>query len=105
MWYQPELFDLNDPNTFIKPKSQKRTRKAIDYEALFQQLFADHKPVRFRDIEEASGVSHNAVAQVINTLSLRYAIYEVKRGVYKLYGDEEYGDGINKHVKWDDEDY
>lgn len=101
MWYQPELFDWNDPDIFLKPQQAKRTRKPVDYDKLYE-LFV-RGPVRFRDIEEATGVSHNAVAQVITTLSLRYPIYEVKRGVYKLYGDEEYGDGIKRSLLTNDE--
>lgn len=102
MWFQPELFNWEDPDVFlpILPK-RKRTRVPVDYDSLYKLFLAG--PVRFRDIEEASGVSHNAVAQVITTLSLRYPIYEVKRGVYKLYGDEEYGDGIKKHIADEDE--
>lgn len=101
MWYQPELFDWNDPDVFIKPQPPKRTRKNVDYEMLHEMLVRG--PVRFRDIEEATGVSHNAVAQVITTLSLRYPIYEVKRGVYKLYGDEEYGNGIKRSLIEEDD--
>lgn len=94
---QPELFDWNAPDAFLgmKPK-KKKTRKAVDYEALYE-LFKKG-PVHWHDIEVASGVSHSTVAQVITTLSLRYPIYELKRGVYKLYGDEEYGDGIKKSL-------
>lgn len=60
-------------------------------------------PVTFRDIEEATGVSHNGVAQVITTLSLKYPIWSPKRGVYKLYDDDDYNSNgrrgmTGKHV-------
>lgn len=99
MWTQPELFNWNDPDVFIKPKRKKRV---IDYDALYQ-LFLQG-PVRFSDIEQVTGMKHNAIAQVITSLSLRYPIYELKRGVYKLYGDDDYGDGINKSLIKKDED-
>lgn len=85
MWYQQELFDWNSPDCFIKPKKKKRV---IDYEELYRLFLTG--PVTFNQIEQVTGVSHNGVAQVITTLSLRYPIYELQRGVYKLYGDDDY---------------
>lgn len=98
---QPELFDWTSPDCFIKPQKKRKVKKPVDYDALYKLFLAG--PVRFKDIEEASGVSHNAVAQVITTLSLRYPIYEVKRGTYKLLGTEEYGDGIKHSLLSEDE--
>lgn len=98
---QPELFNWNDPDVFIRPQKKRKVKKPVDYDALYKLFLAG--PVRFKDIEEASGVSHNAVAQVITTLSLRYPIYEVKRGTYKLLGIEEYGDGIKHSLLSEDE--
>lgn len=95
MFYQQELFDWDAPDAFL-PLKPKRVRKPVDYEKLYE-LFRKG-PVTFHDIEEAAGVSHNSVAQVITTLSLRYPIYELKRGVYKLYGDDDYGDGIKTRI-------
>ena len=103
MWTQPELFDWNDPECFL-PKvtvKVKRTRKNIDYDSLYNLFLAG--PVRFKDIEQATGVSHNAVALVITTLSLRYPIYELKRGVYKLATDEDYGNGIKRSLVQNEE--
>lgn len=89
--HQLELFSLDDPLIFPREKKKK---KPVDYEKLYQ-LFLTQGKVKFSEIEALSGVSHCGVAQVITTLSLRYPIYEYARGIYKLYGDEEYGDGIN----------
>lgn len=98
MWYQQELFDWNDPDVFIKPKKK---RKNVDYDDLYRMFLQG--PVTFNDIETRTGVSHNGVAQVITTLSLKFPIYEVKRGVYKLYGPDDYGDGINRSkLNYDD---
>lgn len=98
MWYQPELFNWNDPNVFIK---NKKKRKVVDYEKLYEVL--SQGPITFKKIQEVAGVSKNSVAQIITTLSLRYPLYEVKRGVYKLYSDEEYGDGIKRSLLQNDE--
>lgn len=80
VWYQQE-FDFT-------PK-----RKKVDYEAIYNELCKG--PLTFSQIEQMSGVKHNGVSQVITTLSLRYPVYEVSRGIYKLYGEDDYGDGIN----------
>lgn len=87
---QLQLFDPDDPKSYIRKKKKKT---AVDYEKLYELFLRG--PVRFCEIEAASGVSHNSVAQVITTLSLKYPIYEVRRGLYKLYGADDYGDGIN----------
>lgn len=70
-----------------------KKKKKVDYEAIYQAL--KEGPLTFSQIEALSGVSHSGVAQVITTLSLKYPIYEYARGLYKLYGDDDYGDGIN----------
>jgi len=99
MYYQAELFDWTAPDCFLPKPKPKRTRKPVDYEKLYELFKAG--PVTFHQIEEAADVSHNSVAQVITTLSLRYPIYEVKRGVYKLYGDDDYGDGIKTRISYE----
>lgn len=93
MILQPELFDWNDPDVFIKPKKK---RKPVDYDMLYELLLAG--PLTFRQIEEVTGVSHCGVAQVITTLSLRYPIWSPKRGVYKLCEDSDYGNGIKRSL-------
>lgn len=96
MELQPELFDCNDPNIFKWNK-----KKVIDYEKIYQLFLKG--PVTFKQIQEAVNVSYNEVAQVITTLTFKYPIYELKHGVYKLYGDDDYGDGIKKHLNLDDD--
>ena len=81
---------------FIKKK------KKVDYEVIYEAL--KEGPLSFAQIEAMSGVSHSGVAQVITTLSFKYPIYEYKRGMYKLYGDDDYGDGIN-HAALQKEEY
>ena len=53
-------------------------------------------PLTFSQIQALAGVGRAGVSQVITTLSLHYPLYEAARGLYKLYGDDDYGDGINR---------
>lgn len=94
MVQQLELFDWNDPDVFIKPRKKKRVE--VDYDELYKLLLAG--PLTFRQIEEITGVKHCGVAQVITTLSLRYPVWSPKRGVYKLYDEEDYGNGIKRSL-------
>lgn len=84
-WYQQEFI-------FEFPKKKKK----VDYDLLVKEL--RKHPLTFSQIETLSGVTHNCVSQVITTLSLHYPLYEVSRGVYKFYSDEDYGDGINREA-------
>lgn len=88
-WYQQE-FD------FSFEAEKKPRKKKVDYNLIFAEL--QKHPLTFSQIEALSGVSHNGVAQVITTLSLHYPVYEVSRGLYKLYDEDDYGDGINHEV-------
>ena len=92
MWHQPELFNWDDPECFLPVNQGKKVRKKrrpVNYDELYQ-LFLEKKIVTFAEIEQLSGVSHNAVAQVITTLSLKYPITDIKRGVYMLCAREDY---------------
>lgn len=71
---------------FFFPDRKKRVTP--DYEKIYEEL--KKGPLTFREIEELSGVPHNAVAQVITTLTLRYPIWSPKRGVYKLLEYSDY---------------
>lgn len=95
-WYQPE-FDF-----FIEQQGKKRKKK-IDYELIISELRKG--PLSFTQIQQLAGVSHAGVAQVITTISLHYPLYEMDRGLYKLYGDDDYGDGINHDALKLYEDY
>lgn len=93
-WYQPELdFGLDKP---------ERKKRKIDYELIVSELRKG--PLSFTQIQQLAGVSHAGVAQVITTISLHFPLYEADRGLYKLYGDDDYGDGIN-HAALNMEDY
>ena len=94
-WYQQEFdFDFREE----KPRKNK-----VDYELLYEEL--KKAPLTFSQIRALSGVPHSGVAQIITTLSLHYPVYEAGRGVYKLYGDDDYGDGINHAALKNYEDY
>ena len=93
-WYQQEfVFDFTPITPAKSATTQKPKRKKYDYEAIYQELCKG--PLTFSQIEALSGASHSGVSQVITTLSLKYPVYEVSRGIYKLSGEDDYGDGIN----------
>ena len=84
-WYQQEFeFDFSVP---------KKKKKKVDYKLIISEL--KKGPLTFSQIQALAGVSRAGVSQVITTLSLHHPVYEAARGVYKLYGDDDYGDGIN----------
>lgn len=84
-WYQQEFnFDFSIP---------KKKKKKVDYKLIISEL--KKGPLTFSQIQALAGVSRAGVSQVITTLSLHYPLYEAARGIYKLYGDDDYGDGIN----------
>jgi hypothetical protein len=66
----------------------------VDYKLIINEL--EKGPLSFSQIQALAGVNRDGVSQVITTLSLHYPIYEAARGIYKLYGDDDYGDGINR---------
>lgn len=85
-WYQQEfVFDFSIP---------KKKKKKVDYKLIISEL--KKGPLTFSQIQALAGVSRAGVSQVITTLSLHYPLYEAARGIYKLYGDDDYGDGINR---------
>ncbi|MBO7731546.1 MAG: hypothetical protein J6S67_03315 [Methanobrevibacter sp.] len=95
-WYQQEF-------VFAAPEGEKPRKIKVDYELLYEEL--KKAPLTFSQIKALSGVAHSGVSQIITTLSLHYPVYEVRRGVYKLYGDDDYGDGINHAALENYEDY
>ena len=93
-WYQQE-FDFD----FSVPKTKK---KKVDYKLIINEL--EKGPLSFTQIQALAGVNRAGVSQVITTLSLHYPIYEAARGMYKLYGNDDYGDGINHEALREYED-
>jgi hypothetical protein len=93
-WYQQEFdFDFSIP---------KKKKKKVDYKLIISEL--QKGPLTFSQIQALAGVSRAGVSQVITTLSLHYPLYEAARGIYKLYGDDDYGDGINRAALQEYED-
>ena len=93
-WYQQEfIFDFSIP---------KKKKKKVDYKLIISEL--KKGPLTFSQIQALAGVSRAGVSQVITTLSLHYPLYEQARGIYTLYGDDDYGDGINHDVLKEYED-
>jgi hypothetical protein len=57
----------------------------INYGALYELL--RKRPVTYRDIMRITGRMKTAVPGIITTLSLKYPLYQVSRGVYALNPD------------------
>lgn len=84
-WYQQEFdFDFSVP---------KKKKKKVDYKLIINEL--KKGPLSFSQIQALADVPRSGVSQVITTLSLKAPVYEAARGLYKLYGADDYGDGIN----------
>jgi hypothetical protein len=57
----------------------------INYAALYGLL--RRRPITYRDIMRITGREKTAVPGIITTLSLKYPLYQVSRGVYALNPD------------------
>jgi hypothetical protein len=57
----------------------------INYGALYDLL--RKRPITYRDIMRLTGREKTAVPGIITTLSLKYPLYQVSRGVYALNPD------------------
>lgn len=73
VWKQLEL-DFGSP--------KKKRRVFINYEQIYERL--KQGPMTFHEIEVMTGAKHNAVFQIITTLTLRYPVWSPARGIYKL---------------------
>lgn len=106
-WVQQSFEFVWDEVPSNPPAVPKRKNKRVDYKLLYESL--KQGPLTFTQIGQLAGIENrNSISQVITTLSLHYPIYEADRGIYKLYGDDDYGDGINHSVlkeinsEWED---
>ena len=86
-----------------KPAEPKKKYKRTDYELLYKSLLQG--PLSFSQIGQIAGIDNrSSISQIITTLSLKFPVYEAQRGIYKLYGDDDYGDGINHSALQQDAD-
>ena len=76
-----------------KDKDKDKDKDKVDYDLIISEL--KKGPLTFSQIQALSGKPRHAVSQVITTLSMKAPVYEAARGLYKLYGADDYGDGIN----------
>ena len=88
---------------FVFYFDEKPKNKKVDYNKIVAEL--KKGPLSFSQIQVLAEVERCKVSQVITTLSLHYPIYECGRGMYKLYGDDDYGDGINHDALKDYDGY
>jgi hypothetical protein len=47
------------------------------------------EPLDYAKIRAATGVKNSGIMQIVDTLSLRYPLYQIRKGVYGLLKDED----------------
>jgi hypothetical protein len=68
---------------------RRRKKRRVDYEKLYNILLS--KPLDYAAIREVTGVPNSGIGAIIDTLTVRYPLYQIRKGVYGLLKDE--GDG------------
>jgi hypothetical protein len=61
---------------------ERMKKDNINYDELYKILLRE--PLDYKKIKAATGVSGGKARQIIDTLSLRYPLYQISRGVYGL---------------------
>jgi hypothetical protein len=72
-------------------RKKRRKSKHVDYGALYDMLCGG--PLNYAKIREVTGVSNSGIMQIIDGLSLRYPLYQIRKGVYGLLKDDDDDDG------------
>lgn len=107
------LFELPPPSIKVKPVEKKpvkykrqqkvklqlefffmvkegRKKKVIpNYEAVYQ-IIKEKGPITVKDLRTLTGIPANTIMGVVDTLSLRYPIYELDDGRIKVLEEEDY---------------
>jgi hypothetical protein len=68
-------------------RRKRRKTKHVDYGELYNILRKE--PLNYAKIREVTGVSNSGIMQIIDVLTLRYPLYQVRKGVYGLLKDED----------------
>jgi hypothetical protein len=69
-------------------RKKRRKIRESDYDELYNIL--RREPLNYAKIRDVTGVSNSGIMQIIDTLTLRYPLYQIRRGVYGLLKDENY---------------
>jgi hypothetical protein len=67
-----------------------RKKNHVDYKKLHEALKTG--PLTYARIREITGLRNSSIMHVIDTLSLMYPLYQVRKGVYGLLKDDEDGE-------------
>lgn len=70
----------------LRERHVGKTRKKVDYEELYNIL--KREPLNYAKIRAATGATNVKIQRIINALSLRYPLYQIRKGVYGLLKDE-----------------
>jgi hypothetical protein len=68
----------------------RRKKRHIDYEKLYNILLSE--PLDYAKIRGVTGVANSGINQVIDSLSLRYPLYQIRNGVYGILKDGDEGE-------------
>jgi hypothetical protein len=67
---------------------RRRKKKHVDYEKLYNIL--RREPLNYAKIRELTGVSNASIGQIIDGLTFRYPLYQIRKGVYGLLKENGY---------------
>jgi hypothetical protein len=64
---------------------KRRKKRGVDYGELYNILLSE--PLDYAKIRAVTGVRNSGIMQIIDTLTLRYPLYQIRKGVYGLLKD------------------
>jgi hypothetical protein len=62
-------------------------KRSVSYDELYNILLS--KPLDYATIRKVTGVPNSGIMAIIDTLSIRYPLYQIRKGVYGLLKDEK----------------
>jgi hypothetical protein len=68
-------------------RKKPRKKRGADYGELYNILLRE--PLDYAKIRAVTGVSSSGIMQIIDTLTLRYPLYQIRKGVYGLLKDDD----------------
>jgi hypothetical protein len=68
-------------------RKKRRKKKTVQYGKLYNILLRE--PLDYAKIRAVTGVSNSGIMQIIDTLTLRYPLYQISKGVYGLLKDDD----------------
>jgi hypothetical protein len=66
---------------------RRRKKRWVDYEKLYNILLSE--PLDYAKIRAVTGVPNSGIGQIIDVLTVRYPLYQIRKGVYGLLKNSE----------------